>query len=295
MKNKPTPEGFKIYALCGSEYTFSFLYYSRMKSVIGVIPHLRDLKIGVCGTVRVSSKQFPSALKVDKKCKFEWDTLSDAVVDNAVLAAITGEESRIACLRFRIRTTSTNAARAREVFNGQHCAVFKIPKIIDNYNHNMNGIDLSDHTTTLNTTIVNAYRIYKAQGGNLSHREFRIELAWTLASEGNMDDSQNPKITRQHHQKHDDNEESKSIVYVTPQNMPDLPAMRFLNKSMHYPHADQTDKSRPNCILCRYKTTKLKDENFKVRTPTAWTCTFCKVPLCLLAHRNCFNEYHGIP
>ncbi|KAG0051044.1 hypothetical protein BGZ90_006887, partial [Linnemannia elongata] len=90
-----------------------------------------------------------------------------------------------------------------------------------------------------------------------------------------MNDSQNSKATRQHHQRQDDNEVSKSIVYGT-QNMPDLPAMRFLNKGMHCPHADQMDKDRPNCILRRYMATKLKDENFKVRTPTTWTCTYCK-------------------
>ncbi|KAF9373382.1 hypothetical protein CPB97_000585 [Podila verticillata] len=118
MKNKPTPEGFKIYALCKSGYTFFFLYYSRVKSVIRVTPieGLCNLQIGACGTVRISSKQFPPALKVNKKCKFEWDTLSGAVVDNTVLAVvwvdnapvpmlstihqITGEESHITRLRF---------------------------------------------------------------------------------------------------------------------------------------------------------------------------------------------------
>ncbi|KAF8948681.1 hypothetical protein BGZ47_003327 [Haplosporangium gracile] len=54
--------------------------------------------------------------------------------------------------------------------------------------------------------------------------------------------------------------------------MPELPAIRLLHKSMYYPHAEQTGQSRPSCILCRYKTTKLKDENFKVKTPTPWSC-----------------------
>ncbi|KAF9373383.1 hypothetical protein CPB97_000586 [Podila verticillata] len=128
----------------------------------------------------------------------------------------------------------------------------------------------------LDTTIINAYRIYKAQGGTLSHQDFRNELAWTLASEGNMNDPQNPKATRQHNQKQDDHEASKSIVYVT-QSMPDLPAIRLLNKGMHYPHADQMNKSHPNCILCCYKATTLKDENFKAKTPTPWS-SHCSQP-----------------
>ncbi|KAG0005724.1 hypothetical protein BGZ80_005403 [Entomortierella chlamydospora] len=36
MKNKPTPEGYKILSLCHAGYTFAFLYTSRIKSIVGV-------------------------------------------------------------------------------------------------------------------------------------------------------------------------------------------------------------------------------------------------------------------
>lgn len=91
---------------------------------------------------------------------------------------------------------------------------FDIPKIIDDYNHKMNGVDLSDQFRSyyntqltvfrmwmplffwiLDTTIVNSYQIYKAQGGTLSHKEFRINLAWSMATEGIQDDSPNIKAT----------------------------------------------------------------------------------------------------
>lgn len=216
MKCKPTPEGYKIYAPCESGYTFSFLYYSRIKSVTGVPPieglnatsaavvklakalphtkypfniymdnffsniplfkHLRDLKIGACGTARINSRQFPASLKVDKKAKYDWDTLSDVVVDNTVLAVvwvdnapvpmlstihkITGSEARVRRLRFCPRTTSSNYDKVREIFKGQHSAFLDIPAIINDYNHKMNGADLSDQYRSYYSTQLTVFRTW---------------------------------------------------------------------------------------------------------------------------------------
>jgi hypothetical protein len=128
MKNKPIPEGYKILALYQAGYTHSFLYTSRIKSIIGIeriteltmtssavvhlaqslpysarsfnvymdnylsnIPlfkYLHDLNIGACGTVRVSSSRFPEALKVNIGEKLQWNTLTGMVVDQQVLAVV---------------------------------------------------------------------------------------------------------------------------------------------------------------------------------------------------------------
>ncbi|KAF9368312.1 hypothetical protein CPB97_004733, partial [Podila verticillata] len=124
-------------------------------SNIPLFKHLHSLEIGACGTAHINSKQFPPPLKVNKKLKYEWDQLSSAVVDNTVLAVvwvdnapvpmlstihqITGDNAHISHLRYHPQTTSTNATHAHAPFKGQHSAFFDIPKIIDDYNHKMNG------------------------------------------------------------------------------------------------------------------------------------------------------------
>ncbi|KAF9080711.1 hypothetical protein BGX29_005099, partial [Mortierella sp. GBA35] len=71
---------------------------------------------------------------------------------------ITGDNARISRLRYRPRTTSTNAIHARAPFKGQHYAFFDIPKIIDDYNHKMNGVDLSDQFRSYYNTQLTVFR-----------------------------------------------------------------------------------------------------------------------------------------
>src|SRR6185312_3997359 len=124
IKNKPTPEGYKILSLCDSGYTYSFIFTSRIHnhpevkqianlnkvgndvyhlvsqlplnksfniymdnffSSINLFRHMRNNNFGACGTVRKNSAHFPKIHKVDKK--LDWDTLSGVVVDD-VLAVL---------------------------------------------------------------------------------------------------------------------------------------------------------------------------------------------------------------
>ncbi|OAQ33757.1 hypothetical protein K457DRAFT_122208 [Linnemannia elongata AG-77] len=124
------------------------------------VKHLRSLQIGACGPVRVNSAGFPKRLKVSKAKKLAWSILSGTVVNNQVLAVIRMDHAPVSMLSTihkihmddnfieRIRrcpyNTSTNAANARAVFNGDPTAPLKIPKLIDNHNHNKNGVGSSD-------------------------------------------------------------------------------------------------------------------------------------------------------
>jgi hypothetical protein len=121
IKNKPTPEGYKILSLCDAGYTYAFFFTSRIHnqpevqqmlglskvgnevfhlasqlpknksfniymdnyfSSIKLFKYLREKKIGACGTVRKNSANFPQIFKVDKK--LEWDTLSGIVIDDVL-------------------------------------------------------------------------------------------------------------------------------------------------------------------------------------------------------------------
>jgi hypothetical protein len=127
LKGKPTPEGFKILALCDYGYTWTFLPTSRINtnkevkkidqingtgclvlhlveqlpfklkafnifmdnyfSSIPLFQHLRLMRIGACGTCQTNSAKFPKVLKVGKETKLDWDTRSGVVVDD-VLATL---------------------------------------------------------------------------------------------------------------------------------------------------------------------------------------------------------------
>lgn len=124
IKNKPTPEGYKIFALCDHGYTYTFLPTSRVYqnkevqkvdgitytgsvvlhlahqlpywrktfnlfmdnyfSSIPLFSYLRTKNIGACGTVRSNSKKFPKELKVPKTVKMPWDSRSGVVVDDVL-------------------------------------------------------------------------------------------------------------------------------------------------------------------------------------------------------------------
>ncbi|KAG9069979.1 hypothetical protein KI688_009309 [Linnemannia hyalina] len=58
------------------------------------------------------------------------------------------------------RNTSTNAANARAIFNGKPRAALKIPKLIDDYNHNMNGVDVSNQFRAYYSTQLAVFRTW---------------------------------------------------------------------------------------------------------------------------------------
>ncbi len=122
IKNKLTPESYKILSLCDAGYTYTFIFISRIQnhqevqqvsdlskvgnevyylvsqlpienksfnicmdnyfSSIKLFKYLCEKKIGACETVRKNSAKFPQILKVDKK--LDWDTLSGVVVDDVL-------------------------------------------------------------------------------------------------------------------------------------------------------------------------------------------------------------------
>lgn len=366
MKGKPTPEGYKILALCDAGYTYSFLYTSRIKSIVGIkkikqltltssavvhlanslppsrtfniymdnyfsnVPlftYLRGLKIGACGTVRINSTDYPKLLKVSKAEKMQWNKLSGMVVNNQVLAVvwmdnapvtmlttihtITNQDDFVKRTRRRPRETSTNAARTREVFKGHPTAELLIPKLIDDYNHYMNGVDISDqyrsyYSTQLtvlrtwmplffwifDTTIINCYRIYTVRGGTFTHKEFRIKLAWDLVRTAaqSIYNSDQRKRSREYQQ----TTRKKSIKKKSvTKKRPELPPIRLIPGD-HFP-LPVTDGSRLCCFFCRFMYTIKGDENYDPKTQTTWTCETCQVPLCINKTRHCFRDFHKMP
>jgi hypothetical protein len=350
IKNKPTPEGYKILALCdNSGYTYSFMFTSRIKenplekvtslskigcevyhlikslpdnmafniymdnyfSSINLFNFLRQKKIGACGTVRTSSSKFPKELKVEKK-QLDWDILSGVVVDNVLsifwmdngpvtmlstIHEITGPESRKVTKRKRPRYTSTNANKVREVFGDEVEKFLPIPTVIDDYNHFMGGVDVADQYRhyyntqitarrtwvpiffwLLDTAIVDSFLIYNKCNGKLSHKEFRLSLAWNLVTSGWSEGENN----------NDENIPSKSS-FARINSDSTLPEVR--NKpGQHLPRRGL----RSACYLCRYIRIKEEGKATKSECRTQVWCKVCEVPLCFNEERDCYTEFHEL-
>ena len=97
----------------------------------------------------------------------------------------------------KLHTLSTNAATTWQPFtHSRERAILPIPQIIDDYNHNMNKVDWADQLHTsystqlkalhnwlslffwiLDTSIVNAFILFKSFHPNTTHHQFRLDLA----------------------------------------------------------------------------------------------------------------------
>jgi hypothetical protein len=351
MKNKPTPEGFKIMSLCESGYTYTFLPTSRIApnlvtkvdglsqigclvhhlveqlpyhrfsyniymdnyfSSIPLFQHFRKIGIGACGTVRKTSSRFPRELKIDKNVKLNWDVRSGVEVDGVLtifwqdngpvtmlttIHSLVGGQWEVERERRRPRETSTNAAKVREVFGSDSKKMLKIPKVIDDYNNNMNGVDVADQLRSyyntqqtvrrnwmplffwlLDTAIVNAYRISRTLGSTQDHKEFRHELVWSLIDYAN-DSGESQQRTNS----------SKEAKRPRITKNFELSDQRLIPGD----HFAVWREQREACRWCTWLANR-KELNINRKCPyqSQHWCVACGVPLCCNKTRNCFLEFH---
>ena len=96
--------------------------------------------------------------------------------------------------RKRPKLTSTNARITRPIFGDSHRKQLPIPKVIDDYNHHMNGVDLANQLRAwitvsrpgiykawqplwfylLDTSACNAFLIWKSSHSELNPRDSRL-------------------------------------------------------------------------------------------------------------------------
>jgi hypothetical protein len=191
------------------------IYLDNYFTSIPLFIELRACNFGAVGTTR-PHKEFPSEL-IELKNRFasklEWNTLLAAIVkdvlclawqDNNIVLALSNihtvnkAEDFRERLRKRPAKTSTNGRIVRKVFEDQYAKELSIPCFIDDYNHNMGGVDLANqyreayetHRATLrnwwplfywliDVACINAYRLYLlhiVDKRPLTHLQFRTEL-----------------------------------------------------------------------------------------------------------------------
>jgi hypothetical protein len=190
------------------------IYMDNFFSSIPLFQYLQTKGIGACGTCRTNSARFPKVLKVGKDAKLDWNTRSGVVVDDvlAILwidnGAVTmlstihqliGDDWEVERNRRRPRETHINVVNVRRTWGNDYRKPLYIPKVIDDYNHHMGGVDIADqrrgyyHTQLptcrnwmplffwlLDTVIVNSYLLCKAAGLKMAHNNFRLELVITF-------------------------------------------------------------------------------------------------------------------
>ena len=100
--------------------------------------------------------------------------------------------------RRRPAKTSTNGRIVRKVFRDEYVKELSIPRFIDDYNHNIGGVDLANQYREayktykpslrnwwplfywlINVCCINAYRLYVLHTDDtkkLTHAQFRVEL-----------------------------------------------------------------------------------------------------------------------
>jgi hypothetical protein len=138
------------------------VYLDNYFTSINLFKRLCDEGIEACGTTRPSaSSQFHPTLTVLKESTLstEWNSLYADIKDetlciawqddNTVTALSTvhtvhKETDWISRVRKRPAKTSTNAVVARKPSNGQPTAELKIPRLIDDYNHHMGGVNIAN-------------------------------------------------------------------------------------------------------------------------------------------------------
>jgi len=65
---------------------------------------------------------------------------------------IEGEESKVHKERRKPRETSSNSQKVRSVFGNATHKTLSIPKMIDDYNHHMGGVDIADQLRSYYST-----------------------------------------------------------------------------------------------------------------------------------------------
>src|SRR5277367_5950594 len=144
------------------DQSYFVLYLDNYFTSIPLFSKLRAENIGAVGTTRPSGIDFPAlliALRQKFSTKLDWNTLVAFPVDsvlavgwqdnNFVLGLSTVHtvhkaSSWVSSVRNRPSKTSTNAGIARKVFRALLSMLLEILTWVDDYNHNMNSVDLAN-------------------------------------------------------------------------------------------------------------------------------------------------------
>ena len=167
---------------------------------------------GSCGTVRLNRRGIPKSFQLKKLKKGEITTYKDG----CVLGLKWMDKCPVAVLSTIHDFTMVDKQR-RTQSSEEGVEVIQKPKMIEEYNKYMGGVDKADQLVTyygyphfskkwwkrvcfhlLDTTLVNAYILYSQstpKNDRLSHMDFQIEVARSLLSQSSQGRSVTPSAS----------------------------------------------------------------------------------------------------
>jgi len=145
-------------ALPHTRHVYFNLYMDNYFPSIALFERLRDLGIGVCGTVRVRKTAFPPHLHDNRSC-IPGNTLSRGPAGSTgkvlavqwqdqgvvhLLTTIQSLEERTTVLPEKPHQSSSNGPAIRQAFGAMERADVPIPVITNDYNRYKVGVDVAD-------------------------------------------------------------------------------------------------------------------------------------------------------
>ncbi|CAG8742104.1 1944_t:CDS:2, partial [Dentiscutata erythropus] len=150
MKNKPIPEGYKIYSLCDTGYTYTFMFSSRVEedTHLELIAGINKAGCTVCHlanqlphnkTFYIYMDNYFSSIPLFKH--LHENNIGHAelrIVTNDVLTILWIDNGPVTML------TTIHEAIVYQVFGNLSRKELAISRVIDDYNNFMEGVDLAD-------------------------------------------------------------------------------------------------------------------------------------------------------
>ncbi|KAJ8262338.1 hypothetical protein GJAV_G00165320 [Gymnothorax javanicus] len=287
-------------------------YHLYVNSFYTSVPLFRDLhlrKIGACGTILKRRQGLPHTQKNALSSKSNLGEIR--WIRDKELLFVMWKDIQQVCMLSTIHTVYTGDQVVRQIWtSGRKSTMLSVPMPTPVKAYNQHMGDLSDehikhYRVSQNTkkwyriiffhfvdvAVANAFLLHKdlAEKRNtspVSQKAFREELCLQLVDAQPGDIWKRccePALPRSLDQ-------SSSMVKDKPakENEVQMPMKKLcfpvcMTEGQDVDTGSKATKGRKPCVLC------VKEKN---RMKTIWKCGACDVPLCLVADRNCFRDWH---
>ncbi|KAJ8356523.1 hypothetical protein SKAU_G00193170 [Synaphobranchus kaupii] len=302
LKDKPTKWGFKLFVLADSKtgYTCYHVFVDNSYTSTALFRHLHRIHYGACGTIRENRIGFPKT-KVNSLPKkavrrdmwwirdgpllyVKWKDTREVSMCSSIHKAYSGKS-----VQRRARNPDGTWARR----------AVTIPEPVLEYNKYMGGIDLSDALIKyfsitqkcrhwykklflhfVDIAVVNSYILHKEMAPEKQHKPitqklFRETLCLQLAEcrkESTEGESEMEMAAAQ---------SQEAAMEQKPEGCFPV-AVTDVSKT---DPGEKAMKGRKYCVHCL---------SLKRRNKTIYKCRSCDVPLCIIADRLCFTEWHDL-
>ncbi|KAM3875240.1 piggyBac transposable element-derived protein 4-like [Diretmus argenteus] len=324
MKDKPTRWGIKLFVLADAEngYTIDFnIYHGKSHrpttgfglsydavmdlvkpAYLGTGYHvyvdnfytspklfldLASLKFGACGTYRENREGVPrdranALTKKSVRGSIRWIREGSLVF---VKWMDTREVSVCSTIHPAVTVGDTVERRVRGEDGSWRMDKIPCPTPILAYNKNMGGVDLSDQLLQYYTTHRRSDRWYRTMFFHF------VDIATTNAYIMHRD------ITDTHQAQHKSHKDFQAelvsqLCGVEITGVPAPANRKVSHVPVPCPQAMPTE-TRQKATAGRLQCTLCNQQQPKRRSLTIWKCKACKVPLCLIPDRNCFEKWHS--